>query len=769
MKLNIITFIIAMSVSIGISAQTITGKVIDTEGQSVEFANVALYSLPDSILITGTVTNQQGEFTITTNNDSDIPTLLQISFIGYEVQTVLAESGRTIILQNDSKLLDDVIIESSRPTYKMEADGLSTRIENTVLSKLGTANDVLAYLPFVDGEDGKFTVFGRGTPIIYLNNRLLRDNDELKQLSSSDIKDVKVVLNPGSRYDASVGAVIRITTIAPVGEGFSATLHTELNQRRLFNNYEYVNLNYRKDKIDIFARVTHDKYTFDQNQREKQIIDLDKKYITDNDKRLTLKSHTLFSMVGLNYSFQPTHMIGVRYSYTNVPKNEFYMKGSINHFIDDFNDNNYSSNNFLGNKSRRNYLNMYYHNELKNETVIHFEGDYVTGGSDANQSSDFKNIADNKLDIVNSNSDTDYSLYAGNIVVERSMDIGKITFGGEGSYTDNKQSYEMLNSDIAEDLPSNINKSQQLMVAAHLSYDYSWNNLSLNAGLRYEHIDFKYYLNSELSKEQSRKYNNWFPTLSIAYRSNDFSSSLGYKTTVRRPNYFNLRSSISYNDPYTYEGGNPSLKSMFTSKLSYLLGWKDLQIEMSYNWIKDNLLFVAEQFKDKPILLFTMINLPYSESFNAYVNYSPKVSFWRPTFSVGLFKQYLKINDQTYNRPYYSSTWNNIFQLPKDYQIAFNMRANFKGNSGVIMDKPNFKSDMMLSKDLFDSKLSLQLSATDIFGTSLERWNMDMGSIYSDKWNDSDHRGISLQATYRFNSSRSKYKGSGATDEINRL
>lgn len=412
---------------------------------------------------------------------------------------------------------------------------------------------------------------------------------------------------------------------------------------------------------------------------------------------------------------------------------------------------------------------MYYHNEMKNQTTIHFDGDFVIGGNETGQSSDFKNIITGTNTLVESHNKTNYLLYAGKIIIEKSLFNGKISFGGESSYTDNDQSFDMLNNEVSENLPSTIDKSEQFLIAAFTSYDYPWGNFSLNAGLRYEHIDFKYYANNQYSNEQSRIYNNWVPTLSLSYNNGDINTFFSYKTVVRRPNYYNLRSSVTYNNPYNYEGGNPSLKPMFTNRLTYMFGWKDLQLEVSYNWIKDNLLFVADQFEDQPISIFTMINLPNSERLDSYLSYSPKFHFWRPTFSIGLYKQYLQLKNITFNKPYYSYTWNNIILLPQDYQLTLNMRGNLQGNYDLSNSKSRFRTDIKLSKNFFDDKLSFVLSATDIFATDLERWSMYTNNVYFDKWNDSDNRGINLQITYKFNTTRNKYKGQGATNEINRL
>lgn len=761
--------ILLFSLQLPILAQ-IKGVIVDDKNIPTEFVNVTLHTLPDSSLISGVVTNRDGAFVIKSNVFENV--FLKISMIGY--QTVnLTDINRldldTIVLSETSQMLNEVVIKGSRPIYKMESDGLITRIENSVLSHLGTANDVLSQLPFIDNNGEKLSVFGRGTPLIYLNNRLIRDNDELKQLKSSDIKDVKVILNPSSQYDASVGSVIRITTIKPVGEGLSTTLYTFLRNQRYFDHYEYLDLNYRKGKLDLFGKISCDKTVYEQNQKDETTLKLDKMYITRNNKQMKSNSNSWETTLGANYSFFPTHLIGFRYMHFSSPTGNWDFRGKTHHYENDINDNDYTSINIINRKTNRHYLNMYYHNELKNRTTMHFEGDFVKGGSTTKQSSNYDNLLDKENILVQNNNQSDYSLYAGKLIIEKPLFNGKLSVGSESSHTNNNQSVVMMNDGVSVDLPSNKDKSDQFLIAAFATYDYTWKNLSLNTGLRYEHIDFKYFYNSELSKEQSRIYNNWLPTFSFSYRNEHLNMTLGYKTIIRRPNYFNLRSSITYNSPYSYEGGNPSLKPMYTNKLSYTFGWKDLQLEISYNWMKDNLLFIAEQFKDKPISLFTMTNLPHSERMDGYISYSPKINFWKPLFSAGFRKQNLKFRNQIYNKPYYSYTWNNIFDLPKNFQLILNLRGNLQGNYDIPIYKPAFRTDIKLSKSIFDNKLSIILSATDIFATDLERWYLNTGTVFFEKWNDRDSKGLNLQLTYKFNSSRAKYKGQGASNEINRL
>ena len=56
-----------------------------------------------------------------------------------------------------------------------------------------TAEDYLPFLSGLSGEKGKYTVFGRGTPVFYINGRLVRNNSELERLQSKDIENIELI------------------------------------------------------------------------------------------------------------------------------------------------------------------------------------------------------------------------------------------------------------------------------------------------------------------------------------------------------------------------------------------------------------------------------------------------------------------------------------------------------------------------------------------------------------------------------------------------
>ena len=133
-------------------------------------------------------------------------------------------------MSNDTFILEGVVITAKRPDYQIKDGNLVTRIENSLLSKSGTGNDVLKHIPGIQEKEGKFTVFGKGTPTIYINGREIRDLSELDRLSSAEIRQVEVVTNPGARYKADAKAVIRIKTVRQSGDGIGIDVRSTWGQ-----------------------------------------------------------------------------------------------------------------------------------------------------------------------------------------------------------------------------------------------------------------------------------------------------------------------------------------------------------------------------------------------------------------------------------------------------------------------------------------------------------------------------------------------------------
>ena len=78
---------------------------------------------------------------------------------------------------------------------------------------------------------------------------------ELKQLKSTDIKSVDVITSPGAKYNAEVGAVIRIKTKKHQGDGISMEAYSQVKFNEKWTTYDDVTVKYRTGGLEVFGNM----------------------------------------------------------------------------------------------------------------------------------------------------------------------------------------------------------------------------------------------------------------------------------------------------------------------------------------------------------------------------------------------------------------------------------------------------------------------------------------------------------------------------------
>ncbi|MBQ8948189.1 MAG: TonB-dependent receptor, partial [Prevotella sp.] len=292
------------------AAHYLTGTIVDEQGQPVAYANVYLLSPSDSTVIGGGVSNEAGLFVIPCD-EQDV--MARISFVGYKTiyrRCKTSDLG-TIRMQPDSYRLNGIEVKGARPLVRIKDDAFVTTVEGSYLSKMGTASEVLNHVPGVLSNGANVEVLGRGTPIIYINGRQMRNQSELGQLSSDQIKDIEVVMTPGAKYDASVRSVIRIKTIRPVGEGFSFSSKTMVGTNGHIIGQEEVNLNYRVGGLDIFSMADYEDFRMSATNTSRQDTYLRHHYMQHHVTSFCPHTNIYDGKLGFNYVFNDHHSLGM--------------------------------------------------------------------------------------------------------------------------------------------------------------------------------------------------------------------------------------------------------------------------------------------------------------------------------------------------------------------------------------------------------------------------------------------------------------------------
>ena len=102
-------------------------------------------------------------------------------------------------------------------------------------------------------------MFGKGEPVIYIDGRKQTNTSGLSLLSSTNVKSVQLITNPGAEYDAETRSVINITTVHHSLDGLSGIGGAEISKHKNLSNNEEVNLNIHSSHINMTIReVTSD-------------------------------------------------------------------------------------------------------------------------------------------------------------------------------------------------------------------------------------------------------------------------------------------------------------------------------------------------------------------------------------------------------------------------------------------------------------------------------------------------------------------------------
>lgn len=742
-------------------APSVSGIVTDDIGSPVEFANVTLLSLPDSTLIDGVVTDLSGSFSLTTPIS---PSLLRVSAMGFEEVTIPDPHGEVgkISLSSVSLRLGEVVVKGSLPLTKLVSDGLQVAVNGSYLATTGTALDVLGKMPFVSRSGSEIEVLGKGTPIIYINGRQVRDRSELDQLSSSDIKSVDVVTSPGARYDSSVNAVIRIKTVAPVGDGFSFSDRTTAGYKHYAYIFEQLNFNYRKNGFDLFGMLNYENY------RDRQRYDnLTTQYLSSATvmQRSVGRDFTIYPLyegkIGLNYN-SAVHNMGFFYDFTYKPSdgNSSALTTRLENLLlaDVISyDGSYNSHN------RQHLLSAYYVGTLgKWQLTANLDAMWQINDR-ATDESEFSQF--NPTRFFTTDSDVANRLIAGNVTATFPAWKGDVRFGTEITDIFRKDLYK-ADVDFIDD---NDTKIMETTSALFAEASQTFGKLSVTAGLRWEYTDTRYFLWGAMSHDQSRKYHNLAPGASVSLPIGKVTNSISYTRKTTRPSFGQLSSAVRYIDRYSYESGNPALRPIYRDYISLSSSWRDLVVELSYCSTDNYFMWQTTPFPGYPdATLLKMENMPRFNSFEAFANYSPCFfSIWRPTFMAGIMVQDFKLMHHgeclTLNNPLGIFRFDNAIHLPRDMWLNVDFSARTAGNTENIYVQSRWSCNLGLYKAFAHDTWSIKLQLDDLFNIYRQRMTFYDALTLSSVNKFIDTRDLSITLRYNFNPARSRYKGRSAS------
>ena len=766
----------------------LTGTIVDEQGQPVAYANVAVMNPSDSTLLSGGVSNESGYFVIpyetppTVGGGREGAVLARISFVGYKTVWRLSNKEHlgTIRLQPESYTINGVTVEGERPKVKLEGNTLVMNVEGTVMERLGTAEDVLSRVPMISKKGEGFEILGKGTPLIYVNNRKLTDLQELRNIQSDFIRSVEVVQNPGARYDASVQAVIVIRTKRAAGEGLGVELTSWSRKGHGFANNERINLTYRKGGLELFANLFGAYNKRWEKGEFEQTVFADTLWVITNKQRDKVYNPFLEGRFGFNYQFNDNNSFGGFYQNTYD-----YVK-TWSDYDDDLQANGDIYDHLTNHSLKRakgmplHQVNLYFVGKM-GKADIDFNADYTfrhqrnrTTQQELSEEYEDRDVTIDNL--------TRSRMLAEKLTVSNPLWKGRIEAGEEFTYTqwtnnlENKEGY----------ITNSNNEQHERNMAPFVELRQQLGRFQLQAGLRYEHVESEYFVSGERRNDQSRSYDGLFPSLAVSTQlplrgeGAGVGLSLSYSKRTTRPSYWQLSSDVVYENRLNMQTGNPYLQPVKYHQFNLTAMWRWLFLSTNFTRSIDPILYTAESLsEDSKVNFVTYKNYDHADwlsiTLGAQKNVKLGGATWTPQWNVMLMKPWFKSTfldeDKRFNHPMLALQLGNVVTLPHDWLLQADFSMHTHGyQQNAWFDCTNAMLSLSVSKDFFKRRLNVKLSGNDLFNGGINRFTLYSNRMMIQKVEDNDSRYVSLSLRYRFNVTPSRYRGTGAGNaEKNRL
>ena len=290
-------------------SRKLTGRVVDENGQPMEFVNVAVLNPRDSSFINGGVTTAAGDFVIPCKA-TDV--LVSLTSVGYRrlVRHITTAHAGVLTMRPDAYSLKTVTVKGRRKVEHEDRNVYTFSDEEVKASR--EAQQLIATLPGlrVDVLSGQLATLS-GKPLTILVNGIESNDNDLKALQAKDIRNVDYYVVPPARY-ADAGAVLNIHTRA-AENGYATGFDVMQGTKAGFNN------------TNAYAKYNHGPHQFSLDYRLElrnapNCDEQDVYTFKDGDKRAT------YDYSGTYHFGYASHDFNLKYLFTRGDSLNFQAK-----------------------------------------------------------------------------------------------------------------------------------------------------------------------------------------------------------------------------------------------------------------------------------------------------------------------------------------------------------------------------------------------------------------------------------------------------------
>jgi len=761
----------------------IKGRIIDQKtSQPLEYATVSLMSLPDSVNVDNTVTENNGSFRF--KNMVYGSYYLVIQYMGYEKKQVdgivvsddlrQIDLGR-IELQMALHDLEEFEVREDRNAVSFEIDRKVIDVSKELAAQGGSAVDALQNAPSVQVDAlGNVLLRGSADFTLLINGKptLMEPSLVLQQTPAETIESIEIITNPSVKYEAKgTAGIINLKLKKQFKDKTEGLVNLSLANGDKYSGSFSLNRQFRK--VSAYAAVAYsDKTQRTTNWGYRNVFTADSVYRENIDSKRKINRFSADLKLGADYDINENNTLSFsaqlgNWKFSRDISSAYLKTADIETdtmLFQDSDEDFMLKNNFLS--GDMSYSHLFNNKEGHKLDISGFYGGVINNTSD-----EYRIIENTYIQQINNASYRSQLRFTAEYSLPLKHDI---TFNA-GLFTDNQFSaykYSITDSSGITPIPpvdADFDYSNHVFAAyASVSGEVKkW--FSYEAGLRME--IYRYYLDYEKDTlDHQSAATNLFPSVHLSKEISETQRiGLSYSRRVNRPDEWQLSPVIYSSDAYETKMGNPNLvQSLIDSyEFEYLLIIGKFQLNSglyyrySHDPIGNYMLNIDDQFVETYENLDKEINsgLEFSGGYSPVdwlqfrVTADVYYSQWMGSLADGnnLDGEGLQMN----------GNFSTSFTIKKNTALQFLAYYYAPGEIPQGTADAFYYFDFILKQYLFKKKLTLGLRTHNTFDSGLYHYNVSGEDYYAENWYRYEGPVFIFTLSYKLNNFKQKQPTEG--------
>ena len=589
---------------------TVTGTLRNADGEALSFANAVLYTAADTAFVTGTTTDLDGSFTITTERAGSY--FLRGSQIGLaDYQSERFQLNDANPNRNFANLtlgatagvdLQTVTVTASQPLFTRQIDRTIVNVAGQPTTAGQTALEVLERSPgvIVDRVGGGINMMGKEGVRVMINGRLnYMPADALLSylagIPASNIIRLELITTPPADLDAEGNAgYIDIILRRLPDEGLRGTYALTGGYGGGEVAQGNVSLTYRQGITSLFANLSYARNAVPERSYLRRTITGENPETTNlNFDRDPLRNNVNLRL-GADFALSSKTTLGVLFSgYTDIydmeglQTNRFGLATTPDTLLRTrvVEDNDWIhaqtgvslTHNLTGGGSLSGGVDYLYYD---NSNPIGYDLNYgpLEGSGTLREQT------------LNSTKDSPFGILVAKADYAKPLGTGTFSAGVKAVVADFENDVRLLRDGVRDPGFSSLSVLNESIGAAYAQYKGATGGdggkgVEYQFGLRYELTD------TELTEAAAgslvdRNYGLLFPNASLGFRMGEKTRvTAGYSRRIDRPAFTQLAPFVVFLDPRTNFGGNPALQPGIANAVEVGLTRGGISLNLGYTAI----------------------------------------------------------------------------------------------------------------------------------------------------------------------------------------